>query len=316
MVPYILERMPRRPERYIEPFGGGGAVLFAKEPPPFEVYNDYNAQLTNMMWQIQNEPEYILTLLSGLRQKAKPNRIADKLRHLFLSSRDRFLINDAVFLAGGDYAKLHSLVTRLLVDAKTESQYVKSLRLVEKILYQHNQRMQSPELWDAVMFYERLRTSYAATGKSWCCTDSSCERFEQLIEQASWRLQHVAIENKDFRDVIRQYDRENAFIYCDPPYVHMEGMYSGIGEFGTAEHQALHDLALHTLGQCMISYNWCEYIEQTYVEDKFRFFRVERPHNLRHRFEKGARFPEVLIFNYDPEPYIYENNHHGQISLI
>ena len=31
------------------------------------------------------------------------------------------------------------------------------------------------------------------------------------------------MENKDFEDVIRQYDREDAWIYCDPPYRESEG---------------------------------------------------------------------------------------------
>ena len=36
-------------ERYIEPFGGSGAVLLGKKKPDkFEVYNDYNHNLVNL----------------------------------------------------------------------------------------------------------------------------------------------------------------------------------------------------------------------------------------------------------------------------
>ena len=40
---------PLEYERYIEPFGGSGAVLLGKEKPyKFEVYNDYNGNLVNL----------------------------------------------------------------------------------------------------------------------------------------------------------------------------------------------------------------------------------------------------------------------------
>ena len=42
--------MPAKYDRYIEVFGGGGWVLFGKEPDKgvMEVFNDYNADLINL----------------------------------------------------------------------------------------------------------------------------------------------------------------------------------------------------------------------------------------------------------------------------
>jgi len=39
---------------YIEPFGGSGAILFAKPPSPVEVYNDIHSDLVNMYRVIRN----------------------------------------------------------------------------------------------------------------------------------------------------------------------------------------------------------------------------------------------------------------------
>ena len=50
-------------ERYIEVFGGGGWVLFHKEPSPFEVFNDFNADLVNLYRCIRDKPEKLIQRL-------------------------------------------------------------------------------------------------------------------------------------------------------------------------------------------------------------------------------------------------------------
>ena len=45
----VLARFPPYYERYIEVFGGAGWVLFHKPPGmDFEVYNDFNSNLSNL----------------------------------------------------------------------------------------------------------------------------------------------------------------------------------------------------------------------------------------------------------------------------
>ena len=68
---------PIRYERYIEPFGGSGAVLLGKaEPDKFEVYNDYNGNLVNLFRCMRDRP------LSFIRE----------LGFLPLNARDDFLV--------------------------------------------------------------------------------------------------------------------------------------------------------------------------------------------------------------------------------
>lgn len=64
----IVSMFPNEIDRYIEVFGGGASVLFAKEKhAPFEVYNDANGQLVNLFrcikfhrYELQKEIGYWL----------------------------------------------------------------------------------------------------------------------------------------------------------------------------------------------------------------------------------------------------------------
>jgi hypothetical protein len=44
LAPWLIERFPDH-QRYVEPFGGAGNVLFAKPPSVFEVYNDLDGRV-------------------------------------------------------------------------------------------------------------------------------------------------------------------------------------------------------------------------------------------------------------------------------
>jgi DNA adenine methylase len=50
LVPEILPLIPQH-RRYIEPFVGGGALFFAKDPSPHETINDYDQRVVNF-WEV------------------------------------------------------------------------------------------------------------------------------------------------------------------------------------------------------------------------------------------------------------------------
>ncbi len=58
-----------------------------------------------------------------------------------------------------------------------------------------------------------------------CCQPFDVRKVFSLIREAAERLADTVIENKDFEALIRQYDREGAFFYCDPPYYMTEDYY-------------------------------------------------------------------------------------------
>lgn len=57
----LVQLFPLYYERYIEVFGGGGWVLFHKNPGnDFEVYNDFNGLLTNLYRCVREKPEELI----------------------------------------------------------------------------------------------------------------------------------------------------------------------------------------------------------------------------------------------------------------
>ena len=69
----ILKLIPEH-KIYVEPFLGGAAIYFAKEPAPCEVINDTNGELINFY-------EVVKRNFSALRQKIEISLVSRKLHH-------------------------------------------------------------------------------------------------------------------------------------------------------------------------------------------------------------------------------------------
>src|SRR5690554_8145229 len=54
LVTTILPLIPKH-KTYIEPFVGGGAIFWSKQPSEVEIINDYNRELINFYECVQNE---------------------------------------------------------------------------------------------------------------------------------------------------------------------------------------------------------------------------------------------------------------------
>ena len=109
----------------------------------------------------------------------------------------------------------------------------------------------------AAAFYKLIRYSYGSGCTSFGCQPFDVRKTFHLIWQASNRLANTVIENKDFEALIRQYDRENAFFYSDPPYYMTEDHYEV--EFPKPDHVRLRDALTRCLGKWRVSYNDCDY---------------------------------------------------------
>lgn len=279
---------PLNYERYIEPFGGSGAVLLGKKKTDkFEVYNDFNHNLVNLFRCMRDRPLAFIKELGfyPLNSRDDFNVIRDFFKHEKFN--DKYLDEEV------------NLTKIILPELKTNE----VIELYSKLKNDYDLRR-------AVMFLKLLRYSYSSVGKSFACQPFSVASLFSLIEQVSKRLENTVIENQDFEVLIKHYDRENAFFYCDPPYYSSEYVYQC--GFTWEDHLRLRNLLKKTQGKWLVSYNDCKEIREIY--DGCLFFDFKRVHSMVQKYDAGREFPELLISNYDL--YERERAKPRQINLL
>ena len=269
----IYQKIPKEFGRYIEVFGGGGWVLFGRTPDTaMEVYNDFNSDLANLFRCVRNQPMAFLKELGFLP----------------LNGRDEFFVLRK-FLEQEEFTDAFmrqelELAQRELTPVQFEE--IRAILLEKAQLY---------DIRRAAAFFKVIRYSYGSGCTSYGCQPFDIRKTFDLLWQGSRRLKDTVIENKDFEELIKQYDRENAFIYCDPPYYLTEGHYAV--EFRREDHFRLRDTLKGCQGKFLVSYNDCEFIRELY--QGFRIESVSRLNNLAQRYDSGCEYAEVLISNYD-----------------
>lgn len=171
----ILWSFPLIYGRYIEVFGGGASVLFAKMKERFEVYNDFNGDLVNMFRCVKERP---LALIKALN-------------FLPLHSRQEFSILQN-FLNGEEpeYPYMQE-------ELQTANEYFNK-RDAEEIVKILTEKSQLYDVERAAAFYKLIRYSYGSGGKSFGGQPVNLLSTLETLSAAAFRLRETVIENKDF----------------------------------------------------------------------------------------------------------------------
>ena len=270
----IYQRFPKNYGRYIEVFGGGGWVLFGKKPDKFEVYNDFNNNLTNMFAVVRDQPLAFIQELG------------------YLPENGRFIFN---------------LYKEIISKQRIEDKYIEEEMKKVKVYFTELQaeeiqevmkkeRIEKQDVKLAVAFFKLIRYSYGSGCKTFGCRPYDVRKASTLVWNISDRLANTIIENKDFEALIIQYDRPDAFFYCDPPYFETEGHYAVV--FTKEDHIRLRDTLKKIRGKFLLSYNDCEFIRELYKD--YYIESVTRLNNMALRYDNEAEFPEILVSNYNP----------------
>ena len=255
-------------------FGGSGTVTLGRplRKGCLEVYNDYNSNLTNLFCCVKNRTLALLKELGFL-----PLNSRDDFNVLYkFFSKDEFT---------DDYLEEELELTQIYLEPPQRE-------TIQKLMLERSPR---GDVRRAADYFTLIRYSFSGGGKAFAGRSCDIRRFFYLIWECSRRLASVVIENKDFEGLIRQYDRKNAFFYCDPPYFEAEDCYAV--EFPKEDHQRLHDVLLTCQGYVMVSYNCCPYILELYKE--FYIFHTTRPNSMSQTAD--SEYEELIITNYDPQ---------------
>ncbi len=164
-----------------------------------EVYNDYNSNLTNLFFCVKERPLALITELGFLP----------------LNSRDDY---DAIYrqLKCEEFDDEYLAIELELADKYFSPLHAKAIKAL--LL----KRAQRGNVRRAASYYKLIRYSFSGAGKSFGGKPCNIRNFFTDIWRCSQRLENVVIENKDFESLLAQYDRPDAFFYCDPPYYNAE----------------------------------------------------------------------------------------------
>lgn len=270
----IYQRFPKDYGRYIEVFGGGGWVLFGKTPEKNEVYNDYNNNLSNMFAVVRDQPLAFIQELGYLPENGR--NIFNLYREIISKQRieDKYVEEEM----------------------KKVKVYFTEIQAEEIRTIMMKNRIENQDVQMAVAFFKLIRYSYGSGCRTFGCRAYDVRKAFSTVWDVSERLAQVTIENKDFEELIIQYDRPDAFFYCDPPYYETEGHYEVV--FSKEDHIRLCRALRNIQGKFLLSYNDCEFIRELYKD--FYIESCSRVNNMALCYDCSSQFPEVLISNYNP----------------
>ncbi len=259
-------------------------LLGNPNPPQFEVYNDFDRNLTNLFHCMKERT------VATVRELGFCN----------LNSRDDFIAVRRFFKDEQFEDKYFSEELRLtdITFPPPEAAELKEIRT--RITKDYDVRR-------AAMFMKLLRYSYSSSCKSYASQPFDIRRLFGLITELKNRMANVVVENQDFETLINHYDRPDAFFYADPPYFSTEDMYA-VG-FNLDDHVRLRDTLKNIKGKFLLSYNDCPEIRELY--NGFSLFDFSRTHSMAQRYEAGKEFRELLIGNYD----LYERAKNQPVQL-
>lgn len=271
-MPILYGVFPTKFERFVDIFGGSGAVLLGMEPCKFEVYNDIDEELVNLFRCVRDR---LLELLLELGL-------------LPLNSRSEFQ-EWLHFTTGEDRVVKHLPTQVEILDRLIPREWAEEMKAVLQKRADHR------DVRRAAAYFMRVRASYASVGRSFACQPFNVFTvFAQLREMSS-RLSNVIIENQSFENLIPHYDRKETFFYGDPPYFNSEYVYDA--EFGWEDHVRLRDTLAKCQGKWLISQADFPEVRELFKDYFILAFR--RVHSMAQRTNPGSQFGELLIGNYD-----------------
>lgn len=211
-----------------------------------------------------------------------------------LFSKDRLANMEVYNDANGDLVNLYRCVKYHCGELQRElSLMLNSRELFYDFASQYNTRGIT-DIQRAARFFMLIKTSYGSDCRSYGCVKKDINVMIQYLTDIQKRLSSVVIENRDFEQLLKVYDKPDSLAYLDPPYYGTERYYQI--QFSKEDHIRLCNALKNIKGKFILSYNDCEFLRDLYKD--FSIDEVKRNDNLKGRYEGKHEYVELIIKNY------------------
>ena len=145
----------------------------------------------------------------------------------------------------------------------------------------------------AARFFIAIKESFGTDCRSFAVRPKDMQKAVDFLRIASDRLRRVVIEQEDFEQLLKTYDRPDALFYLDPPYYEAEKYYPD--RFQPEDHERLQVALGRIRGRFILSYNDCQPIRELYRG--YTMVEVDRSDNLVAK-SMTRRYRELIIKNF------------------
>ena len=266
---WIIDYYPSDMETYLETFGGMYWCFFNMDLTKFPnlkkvVYNDFNPLNYNLFNCVQNPQELQRALDAIQVQQVGISNTPQILKDQFYNFQQE------LFATG---------FTVNYPDYEVASKYVYILTQVFS--------GSKPETSSFIDLKGNYRSKYLS--------------FRDKLSKPSWIdhfLKITDVRNKDFQDVIEEFDSDTTYVYLDPPYWKTENYYSN-HDFDRNDHERLAQVLNSCQSKFSLSYYDFELLHEWYPQNQFRWEKKQFAKAA--AAKKGVKqnlAEELLILNY------------------
>lgn len=252
---------------YVEPFLGGGAVFwYLNNHNGTNVINDYDKDLVNFYKQVQkNSPNFLKDIADASKLYEKRVDLTD---------------GEAHDLQEANYYKWRNMDKNDGLKNLSDEQRAARFWIVNQLAFSGMRRFNGKGEFNVPYGHYKNLNSSALTS----------EKHIKLLNKTE-------IRNGDYRQVILDNDKENTFIFLDPPYTRVMNKYSADNEFGLDKQEELAN-TLKNLKNAhfMVVINKDETTSELYKDYIKRTYDLKYGVNIKNRFDQSVQ--HIVAVNY------------------
>ena len=254
---------------FIEPFVGGGAVYWDLQAPN-NIINDIDYDLTNFFEVIKNSKEYIIESVSDIGDALR--RITDK------EKSGKIDISEAKKERGEYYYHWRNMDRENGLDKMNPEDRACRFFIVNQLAFNGMRRFnKSGEFNVPYGNYKQLNLN--------------------LTGEHLDLLNRTEVLNKDYRDIMLENDREDVFIYLDPPYTRKFKEYNHKNVFGYESQLELCNIFKGMENaKVMLIINKDDFTTELYSDYIKDEYSLKYSTNIKNRYSKAVK--HLIITNY------------------